>query len=193
MSKKSTKTVAFTAMKDGVVEDFVIIRENDQITAQELPDRIIEHLRDMALDDGAYKISRLDHVLQCATRAHRDGADDDWVAAALLHDLGDVLAPFTHGQVAAEILRPFIRAEVTWIVRNHGVFQMHYNKSLSEPERNSRRKFKDHPYYQLAVDFCENWDQCSFDPDYASESIEFFIPLIKRVFSRVPFSPTNRL
>lgn len=187
ISKNSSKTVGFTAMKNGTAADFEIIRENDDITARELPDRIIEHLREMALDDGAYKISRLDHVLQCATRAHRDGADDDWVAAALVHDLGDVLAPFTHGQVAAEILRPFVKEEVTWVVQNHGIFQMYYNKSLSHVERNSRDQFKDHPCYQLAVDFCEKWDQCSFDPHYPTENLEFFIPLIKRVFTRVPF------
>ena len=191
MSSKSTRIVGFTAMKDGTAADFEIIRENDEITARELPDRIIEHLREMALDDGAYKISRLDHVLQCATRAQRDGADDDWVAAALVHDLGDVLAPFTHGQVAAEILRPFVKADVAWVVRNHGIFQMYYNKSLSHKERNCRDQFKDHPYYQLAVDFCEKWDQCSFDPQYPTENLEFFIPLIKRVFTRVPFGSTN--
>mgnify|MGYP001815349602 FL=1 len=187
MSSKSTTIVGFTAMKDGTAADFEIIRENDEVTARELPDRIIDHLKQMALDDGAYKISRLDHVLQCATRAQRDGADDDWVAAALVHDLGDVLAPFTHGQVAAEILRPFVKADVAWVVRNHGIFQMYYNKSLSHKERNSRDQFKDHTYYQLAVDFCEKWDQCSFDPHYPSEKLEFFTPLIKRVFSRVPF------
>ncbi len=184
---KSSRTVGFTAMRNGSAADFEIINENDEITARELPDRIIEHLKEMALDDGAYKISRLDHVLQCATRAHRDGADDDWVAAALVHDLGDVLAPFTHGQVAAEILRPFVKEEVTWVVRNHGIFQMYYNKSLSQQERNSRDKLKDHPYYQSAVYFCEKWDQCSFDPDYPFESLDFFIPVIKSVFTRPPF------
>ncbi|MEP1097407.1 MAG: HD domain-containing protein [Cyclobacteriaceae bacterium] len=189
MSKlQSERTVGFTSMKDGSVEDYIIIRENDEATASELPDRLIDHLKEMAKDDGAYKISRLDHVLQCATRAMRDGADDDWIVAALLHDVGDVLAPFTHGQVAAEILRPFLREEVTWVVRYHGTFQMYYNKSLSEDDRNSRERLKESPYYQSAIDFCENWDQSSFDPDYDSESLDFFIPVVRRVFSRVPFS-----
>ena len=125
-------------MKDGSAEDYIIIRENDELTAFELPLRVIKHLEQMAEDDGAYQISRLDHVLQCATRAHKEGGDDDWVAAALLHDIGDVLAPYTHGQVAAEILKPFVREEVYWVVRNHGIFQMFYNKSLSVEERNSR-------------------------------------------------------
>jgi len=186
--KPQEKRVGFTAMRDGSVEDYIIIRENDEVTASELPDRLIEHLKEMAKDDGAYKISRLDHVLQCATRAMRDGADDDWIIAALLHDIGDVLAPFTHGQVAAEILMPFIREEVTWVVRHHGTFQMYYNKSLSEDDRTSRERLKEYPYYQSAIDFCENWDQCSFDPDYNSESLDFFIPVVRRVFSREPFS-----
>jgi predicted HD phosphohydrolase len=185
------KTVSFTAMKDGSFEDYIIIRENDEATASELPTRIIQHLQQMAEDDGAYKISRLDHVLQCATRAFNDGADDDWLVAALLHDIGDVLAPFTHGQVAAEIIRPFVKEEVYWVVRNHGIFQMHYNKSLAVEERNSRDQYKDHPYYQSAVDFCEKWDQCSFDPHYPNESLEFFVPLIKKVFTRVPFQGPN--
>lgn len=183
-----TKKVSFHAMKNGTVEDYQIIKANDDLTANELPDRLIQHLIEMEKDDGAYKISRLEHVLQCATRAHRDHADLDWVIAALMHDIGDVLAPFTHGQVAAEILRPFVKEEVSWVVRHHGIFQMHYNVSLSETERNSREQFRNHTYYQKAVDFCEQWDQCSFDPNYDSEKLDFFIPMIREVFARKPFS-----
>ncbi|WP_394748831.1 HD domain-containing protein [Spongiimicrobium salis] len=183
--------VSFTAMKDGTPEDYEIIAANDEATAAALPDRLIAHLKEMTEDDGAYKISRLDHVLQCATRVHRDGADVDWVMAGLFHDIGDVLAPFTHGQVAAEILRPFVKEEVTWVVRHHGTFQMFYNVSLSEALRNSREKYKNHAYYSLAVDFCENWDQNSFDPAYDSENLEFFIPMIHTVFTRKPFSLQN--
>lgn len=185
---KQSNTVGFTAMKNGSVNDFEIIAANDECTAQELPDRLVTHLKEMAKDDGAYQISRLEHVLQCATRALLDNADDDWIVAALLHDIGDVLAPYTHGQVAGEIIRPFVREEVAWVVSHHGTFQMFYNVSLSESLRNSRDKFKNNPYYQSAVDFCENWDQCSFDPEFESKSLDFFIPIIKNVFSRVPFT-----
>lgn len=174
-------------MKEGTVDDFKIIQANDSKTAKELPHRILEHLMEMRKDDGAYKISRFDHVLQCATRASRDGADDDWIMAALLHDIGDTLAPFTHGQVAAEILRPFLREEVVWVVRHHGVFQMFYNASLSTEQRNSRDQYAEHPYYQSAVDFCENWDQNSFDPNYKNEELEYFIPIVNSVFARTPF------
>lgn len=181
------KTVSFTAMKHGTIEDFKIIATNDEATVKELPDRLIAHLQEMAKDDDAYKINRLDHVLQCATRASRSNADDDWIVAALLHDLGDVLAPYTHGQVAGDIIRPFVRKEVAWVVSHHGTFQMFYNVSLSEELRNSRDQFKDHPYYQSAVDFCENWDQCSFDPEYDTMSLDDFVPVIRRVFGREPF------
>lgn len=174
-------------MKDGTIEDFQIIARNDESTAQSLPDRLIKHLREMAEDDGAYKVNRLDHVLQCATRAYEDQASDDWIVAALLHDIGDVLAPYTHGQLAAEIIRPFVTEEVCWTVRHHGIFQMFYNKSLSEEKRNSREQFSNHPFYKSAIDFCENWDQCSFDPNYNIKSIKFFIPTIYRVFNRTPF------
>jgi len=182
------KTVSFTEMKNGTQEDYHIIEANDLMTAQELPNRLIEQLKEMAADNGAYKISRLDHVLQCATRAYRDGADDDWIIAALLHDIGDILAPFTHGQLASEIMRPFVRPEITWVVRYHGAFQMFYNTSLTEDERNSRDQYKTHPYYQYAVDFCEKWDQCSFDPEYEWEILDFFVPIVNKVFSKKPFS-----
>lgn len=181
------ETVDFIAMKDGSVKDYQIIATNDNITAQELPNRLIEHLKEMAKDDGAYKISRLDHVLQCATRIYNDNAGDDWIIAGLFHDIGDVLAPYTHGQVAAEIIRPFVKNEVSWVVRHHGSFQMYYNVSLTKELRNTRDQFKDHKYYQLAVDFCEKWDQNSFDPNYNTKDLEFFEPIIRRVFSRIPF------
>lgn len=186
MSEKAI--VSFTQMKDGTAEDFEIIARNDEHTATELPERIIAHLRLLEDDDGAYRISsRLEHSLQTATRCERDGGDDDWIAGALIHDIGDVLAPFTHSELAAEIIRPFVREEVVWAIRHHGIFQMYYNASLSEELRNSREKYKDSPYYQSTIDFCEKWDQCSFDPEYESESLDHFVPVLQRVFTRKPF------
>lgn len=179
--------VSFTKMSDGTADDFRIIAENDRKTDQALPDRIVQHLKMQADDDGAYLVDRLEHVLQTATRAHRDGADDDWIVGCLLHDIGDVLAPHTHGQVAYEILRPFVRDEVAWVVKHHGVFQCFYNASLSQTQRNAREAFAEHEYYRAAVNFCENWDQCSFDPAYDSLPLESFLPVLQRVFSRNPF------
>ena len=183
--------VSFTRMSDGTAADFEIIAANDRLTDAALADRILDHLRMQASDSGAYQVDRLEHVLQTATRAERDGADVDWIVGSLLHDIGDVLAPHTHGQVAFEILRPFVREEVAWVVRHHGVFQRFYNAALPAGERASRDQFREHRFYQAAVDFCELWDQVSFDPNYPSLPLEHFVPLVQEVFSRAPFSATS--
>ena len=138
---------------------------------------------------GGYRVNRLEHALQTATRARRDGADDDWVVAALLHDIGDGLAPQNHDRFAAEILRPFLREEVTWVVEHHAAFQMVYFAHHYGWNPNERERFKDSPYYQSCVDFCERWDQSSFDPDYEMDSLESFRPAVQRVFARKPYDP----
>ncbi|MEM7311484.1 MAG: HD domain-containing protein [Planctomycetota bacterium] len=182
----SAPTVSFRRMRDATVADFELIERNDEATARLLPERVLALVRMLAEDDGAYRISRLRHCLQAATRAERDGADDDWIVACLLHDAGDVVAPFTHGQVAAEILRPFVREEVVWTVRQHGLFQLYYNPTLPPERRRARERFADHPHYAATVDFCERWDQCSFDPDYRDEPIEHFEPLVRACLTRTP-------
>lgn len=181
------RSVSFVRMSDATAEDFDIIQANDRLTDRELPDRIMEHLRLQAADSGAYQVDRLMHVLQTATRAEADGADDDWLVGCLMHDIGDVLAPHTHAEVAAEIIRPFVREEVTWVVRYHGLFQKFYYANLPDAQRNVRDQFKDHEYYRLAVRFCEEWDQKSFDPNFPTKPLEHFEPVIRRVFSRLPF------
>lgn len=186
------KTVSFRQMSDATPADFDIIAANDRLTDEELPDRILAHLRMQASDNGAYRIDRLAHVLQTATRAEADGADDDWIVACLLHDIGDVLAPHTHAEVAAEILRPFVRSEVTWVVRHHGVFQKIYYANLPDEVRRARDRYREHPNYDLAVKFCEKWDQCSFDPDYPTRPLEHFEPMLRRVFSRQPFAAESQ-
>ncbi len=180
--------VSFSQMIDGTREDFEIIAANDDETAKDLPRRIIEHLKLLDEDDGAYHISRLGHSLQTATRVERDGGDDDWIVAALIHDIGDVLAPFTHANVAYEIIRPFVREEIAWTVKNHGIFQMFYNKSLDEKDRNLRNSLKDSPHYHVALHFVESYDQSSFDPAYETFPLEHFLPKVEKVFSREPFS-----
>lgn len=185
--KSENPRVSFTKMSEGTAEDFRIVAANDRLTDATLYQRILKHLEMQAEDDGAYLVNRLEHVLQTASRAERDGASDDWVVGCLLHDVGDVLAPHTHGEVAAEIVRPFVEPEVTWVIRHHGLFQRFYNASLSDSERKTREDYREHPHFQAAVDFCERWDQVSFDPDYQSFGLDHFSPTLQRVFARQPF------
>ncbi len=136
--------------------------------------RLLSELRKQGQESLAgYQIARLEHALQSATRASRDGADIDWLVATLLHDIGDGLAPQNHDRFAAEIIRPFVREEVTWVVEHHGIFQSYYYGHHYGWDKNARDEFKDHPCFQSCANFCERWDQSSFDPDYKSEPLEF--------------------
>ncbi len=138
---------------------------------------------------SGYQITRLDHGLQSATRAHRDGADIDWVVGALLHDVGDGLAPQNHDRFSAEVVRPFVREEVAWVIEHHGIFQMQYYAHHYVCDRDARDRFKDHPCFQSCADCCERWDQSSFNPDYQHETLGFFEPMVREVFSRKAYDP----
>lgn len=186
---KHSDTVSFTQMKNGTREDYLMLREKEHNHVRLTPDRIIKALRDQAEETmEGYKITRLEHGLQSATRAWRDGADIDWVVGAVLHDIGDGLAPQNHDEFAASIIRPFMREEVTWCVQHHGAFQMVYYAHHYDWNQFEREKFADEPYFQSCVDFCEYWDQASFDPDYETLALDFFEPMIREVFARHPYS-----
>ena len=111
------------------------------------------------------------------------------MVAALIHDIGDGLAPLSHSEMAAAILRPFVDEKIYWIVKQHGLFQMFYYAHHIGGDRNARDRFKDHPWFNDAVEFCELYDQNCFDPEYPSKPLEFFRPMVEEVFRRkVKFS-----
>jgi predicted HD phosphohydrolase len=184
-----TRTVSFRAMQDGTREDYLLLDESERLYARGLADRVLESLLRLDHSLEGYPLTRLAHSLQAATRATRDGADEEVVAAALLHDIGDELAPYNHAEFAAAILRPYVRPEVTWIVAQHGLFQNYYYVHHLGGDRNARDRFRDHPWYAACAHFCAQWDQCSFDPGYASEPLGFFEPLVRRIFARPPHDP----
>jgi predicted HD phosphohydrolase len=185
----TNRIVSFQRMEDGTREDYEFLDRSEREYALGLPDTILGALAKLDHTLQGYPVSRLEHSLQTATRALRDGADDELVAAALIHDVGDELAPYNHAEIAAGILRPYVRPEVTWIVEQHGLFQSYYYAHQSGGNRNGRDRFRDHPWYQACLDFCANWDQCSFDPRYEWQPLSSFEPLIRRIFTRPPHDP----
>lgn len=185
----ATTVVSFVKMADGTREDYELLDRAEREYVRRLPDRLLASLAKLDHSLAGYQVSRLGHSLQTATRAMRDGADDELIVAALIHDLGDELAPYNHAEFAASIIRPYVRAEVTWIVEQHGVFQMYYYAHHSGGNRHARDKFRDHVWYRSCHDFCANWDQCSFDPDYPSESLAAFEPKLREIFSRTAYDP----
>src|SRR5699024_4426542 len=181
------KTVSFTQMRDGTREDYEFLVRHEQQYKDKLPERILAALQ--AMDDtlSGDQVTRLEHSLQAAARAEADGADDDMIAGALIHDLGDDLAPENHSRYAATIIQPYVRPEVTWVVRHHGLFQMHYYAHHYGLDPDARERYRAHPHYDACVKFCRDWDQASFDPDYPTPDLDHFAPLVHRVFSREPW------
>ena len=186
------KNVKFKHMKDGDKEDYLLLQKYEEKYVSLTYERIIEELTRQGKNTmEGYKITRLDHGLQSATRAYNDGADIDWIVGALLHDIGDGLAPQNHDRFSAEVIRPYVRDEITWVIEHHGIFQMIYYAHHYGWDKNARDKFKDNIYYKSCSDFCERWDQSCFDPNYKYEPIEFFEPMIREVFKRKAYDPEN--
>ena len=180
------KKVKFTQMKDGTKEDYDLLSKYEEKFSKNLPDRVLEALKNLDSSVDGYQVTRLEHSLQSATRAEKDGAEEEMVVATLIHDIGDNLAPHNHSQLVASVLRPYVSEKIYWIILHHGIFQEYYYAHHIGRDRNARDKFKDHPYYQDAVDFCEKWDQKSFDPNYESYSLEYFEPKVRKLFSKEP-------
>tara|TARA_B110000116_G_scaffold218018_1_gene195419 strand:+ start:726 stop:1280 length:555 start_codon:yes stop_codon:yes gene_type:complete len=182
------KKVSFTEMKNGSKEDYLLLDRLEKDYVSKTADRIINYLRSYEKTLEGYQVSRLEHSLQAATRALRDNASDEMVVATVLHDIGDDLAPLNHAEYAAAILRPYVSEKTYWILLKHGEFQMYYYAHHIGADRNKRDQYKNHKYYHDCVKFCEQWDQSSFDPNYDSLKLKDFESLIKKIFSRKPYT-----
>ena len=178
----------FTQMKDGTKEDYLLLEKHEKKFIENTADRLIKFMSGLSNTLEGYQITRLEHSLQTATRALNDKADDEMVVATLLHDIGDELAPLNHSEYAAAVLKPYVSEKTHWVIEKHGEFQMYYYAHHLGGNKNQRDKYKGHKYYQDTVDFCENWDQKSFDPNFKSLSLQEFEPFIKKIFSRKPYS-----
>ena len=182
------KKVSFTEMKKGTKEDYLLLDKHEKDFASKTADRILKFLSTLTETLEGYKVSRLEHSLQSATRAFKAGENEEMVVAALLHDIGDELAPMNHSEYAAAILKPYVSEKTHWIIEKHGEFQAYYYAHHLGGNRNKRDKYKNHKYYNDCKKFCENYDQSSFDPNYKSLPLDHFEPMLRRVFSRKPYS-----
>ena len=181
------KKVNFTEMKNGSREDYELLEKYEQNFERKTADRLLKYLASQTTTLEGYQITRLEHSLQAATRAYKNGESEEMVVATLLHDIGDDLAPMNHSQYAASIIKPYVSEKTYWIILHHGLFQTYYSAHHLDGDRNARDKFKDHKYYKATIDFCENYDQCSFDPNFKSMSLKYFEPLVKKIFARDPY------
>lgn len=174
----------FTAMTEGTAEDWAIIGGEYRAFAKGVADRVLEHLKLLKGDFGGFPICRLEHSLQTATRAHRDGRDERYVVMALLHDIGDTLGTYNHPDVAAAIVKPFVPEEYHWICEKHGAFQGYFYFHHVGMDRDIREQWRGHPHFEACAHFCEMYDQAAFDPGYDSAPLSFFEPMVRRVMER---------
>jgi predicted HD phosphohydrolase len=184
------ETVGFTRMADGTAEDYALLDRYEEDYLTVLPDRMLEALGRLQTSFAGYQVTRYEHSLQSATRALRDGRDEEYVVAALLHDIGDELAPYTHGEMVAAVLKPYVRPELCWVVKHHGLFQMYYYAHHSGGDRNARDRYRAHEWFDACAEFCELYDQNCFDPAYDSLPVSEFEPMVRRVFSQVRYLDT---
>src|SRR5690242_13253680 len=175
----------FTTMEDATPEQLaVVVAEARRHLQEPLAQTMVGLLDTLRGPTLGYAVDRYEHSLQTATRALREGARVDMVIAALLHDVGDTLAPANHSELAGAIVAPYLDAEATWVVRHHGVFQGYHYWDKLGPDRNARERYRGHPSFDAAAHFRAAWDQVSFDPDYDTMPLDTFVPMLTEVFSR---------
>lgn len=180
----------FHRMDDMTPADFAVLKEVHEENLANLPDLLLG-LLDSLGGDEAYPVDRKTHSLQAATRALRDGRDEEYVVVTLLHDVGEALGPINHGEVIAAILHPFISEGNYWMLKHHPVFQTHFYAANVGLDPDAREAFRTSPYFDQTAEFCARYDEVSFDPDYPSEPLETFLPMVRNVLSK-KWEPPNR-
>ncbi len=173
----------FHSMVESTAEDWGRIAAASAEFGRELPTRLITHLNLLKGDCGGFVVDRLEHSLQTATRAHKDGRDEEYVVCALLHDIGDILGPRNHADIGAAIVQPFVSEANHWMVAQHAIFQGYYFFHHLGLDRDMREQYRGHPHFEYCAQFCHLYDQAAFDPAYESMPLEAFEPMLGRVMS----------
>jgi predicted HD phosphohydrolase len=182
MSTSTDPRTSFTRMDVSTRDEWMVIGTETVKNQTRVADRILWLLESLSEVYDGFGVDQLTHCLQTATRAERAGADDEMVVASLCHDIGKAVCVPNHPRIAAEILRPYVRPEVTAAIAAHQDFQgRHYYHHFSlDPDMRSR--YREEPWYELAERFADEWDQVSFDPDYPTEPLSHFEPKVRAVF-----------
>lgn len=172
----------FTSFQESTKDEWANIMVCLQETQSHVADRVLEQLRYLESDFGGFPVNRLEHCLQTATRAERDGRSEEYVLCSLIHDIGDNLAPFNHPEIAAGILKPVVSEKHWWMTKNHGIFQGYYFWHYIGLDRNARDQFMGHEWFDYTAEFCELYDSVAFDPTYESFDLAHFEPLVRDAF-----------
>ena len=177
-------TPTWTKFSEATRADLAAVEAQEARSAARLPHRLLDYMRsieEVKLD--AMPVGAIVHCRQTATRAHRDGRDEEYVVCALLHDIGELMATFNHGDFAAAVLKPYVSADNHWMIEHHPIFQGHYFFEHLDLDPDARDRYRDHPCFARTAEFCARYDQISFDPGYDSLPLDFFVPMVERVLA----------
>ena len=177
----------YTRMDQGTVEDYELLKELRIPFEEAAVDRVLAHLELLRDSYPGNRIDRYQHSLQTATRAEDAGECDEIVVAGLLHDIGDTISLFNHEEIGAQVLRPYVSQYTYWMLRQHGIFQGYYYFDKISRDKNEREQFRDHPAFEMTERFCRDYDQVSFDPEYETRPVEYFVPKLRKIFGRQPW------
>lgn len=175
---------SFKTMQDSTREDWQLIGGEFMQFTRGLPERVIKHLQILEGDYGGFPVDRYTHSLQTATRALRDGRDEEYVVCALLHDIGDTLGSYNHPDIAAAILKPFVSEANHWMVQQHGIFQGYNFFHHIGLDREMREQFRSHPHFERTAEFVALYDNPAFDPAAEALPLSFFEPMLRRLMAQ---------
>jgi predicted HD phosphohydrolase len=173
----------FTRMDESTAEQWQVILTETTQAQPRVADRVLAMVRSLAEITDGFAVDQLTHSLQTATRAEEAGADLEMVVAAVCHDVGKAVSVLNHPAIAAEILRPYVRPEVSALIDAHQDFQGRHYYAYLGLDTEGRRRYEGEAWYGLAEVFCDEWDQTSFDPDYPTKPLSHFEPMVREVFA----------
>jgi predicted HD phosphohydrolase len=177
----------FTSLRTAKAEDWerILDQERSRPYGRHVSGLLMMLLREQAADNSfGVPINCYQHCLQTATRVCNAGESQELIVCSLFHDAAEKIAPLSHGAVIADILGPFISARNEWMLRHHPEFQQFYFAERPGIDRHAREAFRGLPHFSYAADYCETYDQISFDPDFPILPLEHFEPIVESYFGR---------
>jgi predicted HD phosphohydrolase len=174
---------SFTRMDESTAEQWAVIGAETMANQPRVAEEVLGMLRRLEGITDGFNANQLVHALQTATLAERAGMDQEMVVAALCHDIGKLISVFNHPEIAAAILKPYVRDEVYQAIRVHQDFQGRHYYHHFGGDVDARDRYEGEPYYELAALFADEWDQVAFDPDAEYLPLEHFEPMVREVFS----------
>ncbi len=181
----------FTAMDHSTAEQWAVIGAETMANQPRVAETVLQMLRELADITDGFATDQLTHCLQTATRAERAGEDDEFVVAALCHDVGKRISVHNHAQIAAEMLKPYVRPDVYDMIRTHQDFQgqHYYHHFGADPD--ARAQYEGTSFYDMTARFADGYDQNSFDPDYDTLPLEHFEDRVRKVFGNLGPTPLD--